>query len=212
VFLDSPLPENLPVVGACSSCNNGFSQDEAYLACLIESVIAGSPDPARIRRPRVANILRRTPALRAKIEAARTIKDGRTVFNIESDRSRNVLLKLARGHAAFELSQVCREEPAALWWRPLPLMTEEERDSFDAVHVAKIFGEVGSRGLQRLLVTQVRLEPIDGGESKTSNLLFIDWVNVQEDRYRYLAIDDEDGITIKIIIAEYLACEVRWTF
>src|SRR5262249_27689448 len=128
VFLDSPLPENLPIVWACSPCNNSFSLDEAYVACLIESVIAGSTDPARIRRPGIASILQRKPALRARIEAAKSFIDGQIQFNIESNRIRNVVLKLARGHAAFELSQVRRDEPESLWWFPLPLMTDAQRD------------------------------------------------------------------------------------
>jgi len=210
VLLDSPPPENLPVVWACASCNQGFSLDEAYLACLIESVIAGSTDPDRISRKGVANILRRTPALRARIEAAKTVIDGRIQFNVEADRIRNVILKLARGHAAFELSQVVREEPASLWWRPLPVMTAAERDSFDASHVVELFGEIGSRGLQRVLVTQVSLAS-ENGDEQTLNLVINDWVDVQDGCYRYLAIDDAGEVKIKIVIAEYLACEVTWT-
>jgi hypothetical protein len=40
VFLDSPPPENLPVVWACASCNQGFSLDEAYLALSNQSLRA----------------------------------------------------------------------------------------------------------------------------------------------------------------------------
>jgi hypothetical protein len=209
VLLDSPLPENLPVVWACSSCNSGFSRDEEYVACLIESVIAGSTDPARIRRTTVANILRRAPALRARIEAARTTEGRQVRFGIEPDRIKNVVLKLARGHAAFELSQPCRQEPTALWWHPLHLMTEEQRNSYDASHVVQMLGEIGSRNSQRLLVTHLGLEPASG-EKKTLSLLINDWVDVQEGCYRYLAIDDGGEIKIKMVIGEYLACEVTW--
>ena len=31
VFLDEPYPEDLPVLPACFNCNNGFSDDEAYV-------------------------------------------------------------------------------------------------------------------------------------------------------------------------------------
>ena len=68
---------------------------------------------------------------------------------------------------------------------------------------------LGSRGLQRLMVAQVCLQAPDGKRS-TLNLLINDWVEVQENQYRYLAIDDAAGITIKIVIGEYLACEVKW--
>ena len=42
VLLDKPFPDNLPVVDACRTCNEDFSQDEEYLACLIECAICGT--------------------------------------------------------------------------------------------------------------------------------------------------------------------------
>lgn len=53
VLLDEPYPDNLPLVPACQTCNNGFSDDESYLACLIECAISGSTDPERVRREKV---------------------------------------------------------------------------------------------------------------------------------------------------------------
>jgi len=209
ILLDAPFPENLPVVGACWPCNNGFSQDEEYLACLIEVAVAGSTDPDRIRRLAVAKILRRSPALRAKLDAAQISKEGRIYLNVESERVKNVLLKLARGHAAFELSQLCREEPSSLWWCALALMSEGQLDSFNASHVVEMLGEIGSRQSQRLLVTQFVFQSEDS-EQSALGLLINDWIDVQDSRYRYLAIDDGDQIRIKIVIAEYLACEVVW--
>jgi hypothetical protein len=73
-----------------------------------------------------------------------------------------------------------------------------------------MFGEVGSRGLQRMLDTQLSLRS-QIGETKTLGLLINDWVDVQEGRYRYLAIDDGREVRIKIVIGEYLACDVSWT-
>jgi hypothetical protein len=208
VFLDTPLPENLPVVGACLPCNNGFSKDEEYLACLVESTIAGTTDPALMRRPKVAEILRRAPPLRARLEAAKTIVDGRPAFAIESDRVRNVLVKLARGHVVFELSQPCRQEPRSVWWASLVSLTKEELDDFDACHVVEMFGEVGSRSLQRAMVIQAALR-IPNGVATALNMLINDWVDVQEGRYRYLATDEAD-VRVKIVIGEYLACQVVW--
>ncbi|MFA5911716.1 MAG: hypothetical protein WC815_23300 [Vicinamibacterales bacterium] len=210
VFLDPPLPENLPVVGACRDCNGGFSRDEEYLACLIESVLAGTTDPTRIRRPGVASILQRSPALRARLEAVKTNQGGRTQFGIEPERVRNVLLKLARGHAAYELSQPCRHEPSSVRFWPIGLMADDERDSYEAGYVADTFGEVGSRALQRLLVTQLVLESGDG-EKSTTGLVVNDWVDVQDGRYRYHAIDTSGEIRIKLVIGEYLASEIVWS-
>src|SRR5690349_12540492 len=73
VFLDPPFPENLSVIGACRPCNNGFSMDEEYVACLVEAAVAGSADPGAMRRPGIAKILERSPALRRKLEAAKTV-------------------------------------------------------------------------------------------------------------------------------------------
>ena len=44
-FLDSPFPDNLPVVPSCHACNHGFAVDEEYLSCLIECCLAGSANP-----------------------------------------------------------------------------------------------------------------------------------------------------------------------
>jgi hypothetical protein len=210
VFLDAPFPENLPVVPACRRCNSSFSRDEEYVVCLIESVLVGTTDPDRIERPRVAEILRRSPALRSRIEAAKQQSSEKTTFAIEEARARNVLLKLARGHAAFELSAARRDGPQSFGWCPIPTLSSEQIDSFDAAHVVQTFGEIGSRSAQRMRVAQVALRSLETGELKTEGLLIIDWVDVQEGRYRYLAVDDHGEIRVKIIIREYLACEVTW--
>ena len=208
IFLDSPFPENLPVVWACDSCNNGFSRDEEYLACLIECVLADSTDRSLIKRSRVAARLSKSPALRARIEATRTVSNGRSAFIPEPDRVRNVLRKLALGHAAYELSTSGRE-PASIQWWPLLTMTPEQQELFNAPYIPQLFGEVGSRGMQRTLLTTLTLEGPNGERSEVP-LFFNDWIEVQEGRYRYLAIDDADGIRVKIVISEYLACEVVW--
>ena len=115
LLLEPPYPENLPIVGSCNSCNQAFSKDEQYLVCLLEAALVGSTDPDKIRRPSVAQTLRRSPALQARIESSKIQIDGRTEFIVEEERIKNVMLKLARGHAAFELSQLCREEPYYFW-------------------------------------------------------------------------------------------------
>ena len=41
-------------------------------------------------------------------------------------------------------------------------------------------------------------------------MIINDWVDVQDGKYRFLAIDDMGQIVIRIVIAEYFACEVAW--
>jgi hypothetical protein len=208
-ILERPYPPNLPVVGCCESCNQDFSKDEAYFVCLIESVLCGSTDPDKICRPSVASIMRNSPALRARIESARTELDGQMAFVPEGERVCKVMLKLARGHAAFELSQPCRTEPDHFWCGRLASLPQDDREAFDSVHFQQLFGEIGSRNLQRMLVTQMILQS-ESGEQQQVGMLINDWVDVQDARYRYLAIDDTGGLVIRIVVAEYLACEVAW--
>ena len=208
-FLEKPYPENLPVVGCCNECNKSFSKDEQYVVCLLESVLAGSTDPDKIRRAPVARAMRRAPALRSRIESAITRKDDWIEFAVEADRLNRVMLKLAKGHAVFELSEVFRSDPSHFWCGPLATIPPEELENFEAPHLQEVFGEVGSRNLQRLAVVQVQLRSEDG-ENKPLGLLMNDWIDVQNGFYRYLAISESGGVSIRIVIADYLACEVIW--
>ncbi|WMD20191.1 hypothetical protein RAS12_26875 [Achromobacter seleniivolatilans] len=207
-LLDAPLPENLPVVGACRKCNNAFSSDEEYFVCLLETVLRGSTDS--VQRPLVGRIFRRSPALRAKIQAARQERDGQVIFAIEADRVKVVLLKLARGHAAYELSSVCRGEPTVFSWGPLALLSEEQREFIEDVHVPELYPEIGSRAMQRMVVAQFTCAGLDGTERQNNALLIHDWLEVQKGRYRYIAYEDYSGVQVKIVIDEYLYCYASW--
>lgn len=208
-LLEPRYPPNLPVVGCCDNCNQNFSKDEQYFVCFIESVLCGSTDPEKIGRPSVAKIMRKSPALRARIEKSRIEVNDQVAFVPETERINNVMLKLARGHAAFELSQCCRTEPDHFWCGPLYTLSKEAQDEFNAVHFQHIFGEIGSRNLQRLLVMQMAY-PTETGEKQNVEMLVNDWIDVQDDHYRYIAIDDMGYLIIRIVIAEFFACEVGW--
>jgi hypothetical protein len=207
-LLDAPLPENLPVVGACRKCNNAFSSDEEYFVCLLETVLRGSTDA--VQRPLVSGIFRRSPALRSRIEAARQEQDGKVIFSIEEDRVKVVLLKLARGHAAYELSAVRRREPSVFSWGPLALLSDEQREFVEDIHMSDLYPEIGSRAMQRMVVAQFTFAGPDGVEQKHDALLVHDWLEVQKGRYRYLSYEDHSGIHVKIVIDEYLYCYANW--
>lgn len=119
------------------------------------------------------------------------------------------MLKLARGHAAFELSQPCKEDPNHYWCGALDTLTKEAQEGFDSAHIQQIFGEVGSRNYQRMYAAEVTLKSESDVQQKM-RVIVNDWVDVQVGRYRYLAIDDIHGVIIRIVISEYLACEVAW--
>jgi hypothetical protein len=80
---------------------------------------------------------------------------------------------------------------------------------FEAPHYFQLLGEIGSRGSQREVVMQLALRSPTGAPA-TLNLLINDWIEVQEGRYRYLAIDGDRGAAVRMVIAEFLACEVLW--
>jgi hypothetical protein len=197
VLLNEPYPENLPVVPACSACNARFSSDEQYLACLISCVLAGSTDPAKIIRPKICRILLETPKLRARIEQSRLESADGIIFQPEQERVVNVVTKLARGHALYELNEPRIDAPSVVWFKPLSLMSKTERYEFESSSNTglSVWPEVGSRAMQRV----VECNPSLG----------YPWLTVQDGLYRFHASVDS-GVSVRIIIHEYLACHVQW--
>lgn len=194
VFLDEPYPSNLPVVPACKACNAGFSLDEEYLACLVDCATVGSASVEAVRRGRVRKILGRKTALSSMLIQARSEWDDRAAITADADRLRNVILKLARGHAAYELNEPRYDEPLALGVLPFPSMYPDARTAFETPPRPSIWPEVGSHATQRVAVSF----PASPG-----------WIDVQPGRYRYLAAVG-NSIVVRMVLSEYLACEVVW--
>jgi hypothetical protein len=195
ILLDEPYPENLPVVPACADCNVGFSLDEEYFACIVECVLTGSVNA--VERPKVRRILQQKPRLAEKLSQARAVaEDGTITFAVEQERVKNVILKLARGHAAFELSEPQHGVPRHLHCVPLTSLEENSLLRFEAPPSIAIWPEVGSRAMQRLLIADTAV--LNPG-----------WIDVQMGRYRYFA-SSQGSILVRFVISEFLACEVLW--
>lgn len=195
VFMDEPYPANLPVVASCQGCNSGFSLDEEYLACVIECVLAGSSDPEAVERQKIRRALVRKPALATRIVEGLMQGEDSPVFRVDPSRVRNVILKLARGHAAFKLNEPQLDEPVSVSFLPLPLLSAEALEAFEVPPRGAMLPEVGSRALQRLFF----------GTGLAANC----WVKVQEGRYRFLAVQSP-GVVVRIVLSEYLVGEVIW--
>jgi hypothetical protein len=195
VFLDEPYPSNLPVVPSCQPCNDSFSKDEEYVACLIECASVGSVNPIDIRREKVKQIIQRSPKLVSRLSQARKMMGDGIYFNIEDNRVRNVLLKLGRGHAAFELNEPQYDEPSIMTYGSLASMTPDNLKKFETPLRSLLLPEVGSRAMQRLII---------GSEAS------MEWITVQPGRYRYLTLLD-GRVIIRVVISEYLGCEIVWT-
>lgn len=199
VLLDEPFPSNFPIVEACGTCNGGFSKDEEYVACLLECVICGTTEPDGLGRQKVRKILKERPLLRARIRESRTEDaDGNILWRIDTDRLRNVVLKLARGHLAYELNVFHLEAPYILEYRPLMMMAEEELIAFESLQEdgGVLFPEVGSRAFILMWKTD---EEWNG------------WREVQPGRYRYRVEQSRAGDLVRFVISEYLACTVIWS-
>jgi len=197
VLLDEPYPGNLMVAPACLICNNGLSLDEEYLACLLECIIAGNTAPEKMRRAKIARILRENSSLLSRLQRARTDDAEGPVWVVENDRVNRVVLKLARCHAAFELNEPQIQEPSLFALKPLSLMSEDERAAFEGGDdTFDVWPEVGSRAMQRMLVAG-------------ADVFNEGWLEVQEGNYRF-RVNQASGLVVKIVLREYLGCEVVW--
>ncbi len=142
---------------ACFACNNGLAPDEEYVAALIECVIAGDVDPAKIGRPKIAKTLINSVRLAERLRRARRIENGHSVFDVEQDRLRNVVMKLARGHASYELNDPKHDDPDVFWVQPLSALNRDQTKQFEdrpkpgEVQLG-IWPEVGSRIVRRQII------------------------------------------------------------
>ena len=200
VLLDEPYPPQLPVVGACESCNAGFSLDEQYLSCFLECVICGTVEPSALQRANVRRILSENPGLRHRIEASqRRDQAGNLLWQPEIDRVRKMVAKLAWGHAAYELYPK-PEEPVEVAFAPLPVLSDQERVAFEDVTSRKpdLWPEIGGRAFLRAF-----------GKKPDQFDQVGDWIVVQPGRYRYVVVETGE-VLVRMVLSEYLACTVSW--
>lgn len=193
-LLDLPFPENLPIVPACKGCNHGFSLDEEYFACFIDCVLADSTSITSSISEKTKKTFKHNPFLLNKIEQNKIQEGGKILWNVEHDRIRNVILKLARGHAMYENGEPLTDQPSSVKFMPLSLLTKDEVLNFESLwEESSLFYEIGSRGFIR---------QVESGEKR--------WLTVQSDMYRYTTFHINGGFMVQIVIREYLACEVFW--
>jgi hypothetical protein len=197
ILLDKPYPENLPVVPSCLKCNQSFSKDEEYVACLIECTLRGTTDPEKIERIKIKEILLQKSNLRATLSQSMEVIDGQTFFKPNFERLKNVILKLSRGHATYENSDIHLEEPISISINinPIILMTKEQKEEYFS-NQPILLPEIGSRAFQRIF--------------EKDETVINKWIIVQEDKYLYSFSQNKSGLSIKILLWNYLACEVIW--
>jgi hypothetical protein len=198
VLLDDPLPPDLPLVYSCHACNNGFSRDEEYVACLIDCVVSGSTDPAKVQRTKVRASLQHSSALATRIEASRRQNGTGLIWVPDQERVRNVIVKLARGHAARQYSEPRLNEPDQVMVAPLVTLSPDDRIAFETVPDSQGWPEIGSRAFMNLVVASSEVHDVDSG-----------WTILQTGRYRYV-VSEPGRVIVRIVLSEYLSCEVSW--
>lgn len=197
VFLDKPYPEELAVVGVCQTCNNSFSNDEPYLAAFIEAARTGDGNPSAKWRPKIRRVVKHNKKLQNEILASHSTVEGQSIWHVDLSRIRNVILKLAKGHAAFELHDYPDDEPVVISVQPIHLLDARQRRGFETPPRYPGWPEVGSRALYR----RMKKFPSDDDAG---------WVCIQKGRYRYVADGSGNAATVRMVFSEYLAAEVIW--
>jgi len=198
VFLDLPYPKNLPAAESCVECNNGFSADEEYLACLIECVVHGTTETTVNFREKVAKTLKKKPSIAARIEKGKQLdKNNNILWQPEEERVKRVILKLARGHVSYELGIQHTEPPAIIEIMPIPCMTGYQLSEFNNLDTGEpaLYPEIGSRAF---------ISVLSGKQTAYEN-----WRIIQDGRYRY-AVGQSSGDWVKLVLSEYLACRIIW--
>ena len=193
ILLDRPYPIDLPVVKACSQCNNSYSMDEEYLAVLIECVRVGSTAPEDMKREAIRSSLKSRPALGAMIRSLmREDLTGRLITSVDSARIERVLLKLAIGHLKYELGERYPADQFTVRFMPLLELSNESLEAFENPDAPSLWPEVGSRAMNAAAFGVF-------GEAV--------WWEVQEDRYRY-HVSYQGLVGVRMVLSEYLAAEV----
>ena len=149
-------------------------------------------------RDKVKNILNANPKLATEInEGRRTDVDGTVLWNYDAQKVRDVVLKLARGHATFEQSVTRHDDPTSVSVFPLALLDSRNLDSFENDFRGELgmIPEIGSRAFSKIFT--------DGFGADRPG-----WVSVQDGRYRYYV--DDSAYCVRVVLSEYLGCEVIW--
>ncbi len=195
VFLDEPYPDDLITVPSCRSCNSESSDDEQYVASLIEVVLCGTTDPRQLQRRKISKTLEHAPALRERLRQASTTRNGDHFVQPEQERVNRVLEKIARGLWCFETAQDTADFKATVSCDVTPLMGERENRSFFAPRSGLSgWGEIGSRGFIRSCLGSCKSVYGPG------------WEDVQVGRFSCSV--DSGGDRVRMIFSDYLHAKV----
>ena len=191
IFLDKPYPDDLITVRSCRGCNSASSDDEQYLASLIEAVVCGTTDPRQLKRHKISRTLERRPSIRKRLDQAVIAENVVYTVRPEPDRVNRVLEKIARGLWRFDTEQDTADLEAIVHFDVAPL-SEDMRDRFFSSSSSGLsgWGEIGSRGFIRSC------------HSVQESLHGPGWEDVQVGRFSFSV--DSGGDRVRMIFSDYL--------
>ncbi len=199
LFLDEPFPVNLLSVSSCERCNNGLSNDEQFLMCLIDSVLSGAAGPAEVRRLRSRKTLERDLRLSRLVHDVMEKTPTGVIARLDPDRlSRvsKVLRFIAAGHLARATGRTTRPDSLLAGFMPLETMTEPQKVDF----------ERGQRHWQEQVLRRGRL--LVQANAPYFVYAGVVWCNVQDSRYRYSLVKVNKDLEVRFVFSEFLACRV----
>lgn len=197
-FLIEPYPENLPTIPACFACNNGYSEDEKYVACFLD-LLKSQIYLDYTQQEQTKLRLLKDEKLNKTLQEQIWIENGKVYFKPDAKRILRILRKLARGHAGFELDYINFDNTEIeVWYEFVFNMSPNDIEEFDDIPAYSLYPEVGSRGMYLI-------QNLSTGAAYT----FARWIDVQNGQYRYqVSYDDNSNIVVKIVIFEFLYCRV----
>ena len=208
-FLRKPYPCDLPVLPACRECNNGFSGDELYVKSYVKSI----REVLRAKKEDALSILAqdRKEVIEAKQSAAQHLNKG---FFFDEKVGR-ILKKLAIGHMVYELSEgyytgLDTFIVHSIKYTFRPMLTEDEWEELNAPEVINnyLLPEIGSRVFRHIYVVQPILVSKETNAQIKTMLLLLDWTDVQETVYKYIAFAKGNAFYVRIVMYDFFFAEV----
>ncbi len=201
VFLSKPYPPNLPTVPACVECNNGFASDELYTKGFIKAY----EQYCSYKSKTLLSERREVKEAEQKFENC--LNSRKVHFD---DRIARILIKLAICHITYELTTGFHTDswegtPEYISYIFRPNMQPTEIDSWgDFIPMNdNILPIIGSRAFNHIYVIKPVL--LKGSiEKGVAPLAVMDWIDIQDNNYRYVCWLDKGHMHIKIVIDEFL--------
>lgn len=208
VFISSPLPTDLPTVPSCCKCNNTFSSDELYSAVLIK-LLRSKIDDYSLTTLDMERLSKKEGR-----EAAQFIIDNEeTLSYIDNKRLENILIKLARSHAVYELYDCFEYDNDSrfqidLFYVFKPFIDQDIMNDIASVICADhlLLPEMGAKFYERLCCIQLQ----ECNDQEQKGISFLSWNDVKENEYSYTAYIDYPNVVVKIIIQNFLFAKITF--